>query len=97
MTWAFECPHCGDVATGQDFRTALAENPRMGRDGQPITASTLPGQECIGRTLGTLSREVTKWAGLGCNWCAYGLFRGPVQVTSEEGTAYCFPIATVEV
>ena len=64
LKWAFECPHCGDVATFQDFKDAGAE-------------AHLTGQECIGRTLGALDRSVKKYTGRGCDWAAYGLFSGP--------------------
>lgn len=92
--WAFECPACGDVATGAEIRAALAEHPRE-RRGEPVTASDILGQECIGRTLGALTmpaeawkREVAAGRGRGCDWCAYGLIRGPliVEVPSEDGT-----------
>jgi hypothetical protein len=44
LAWAFVCPECGDVASGEDFRQALREHPEK------------------------------------CNWCAYGLFPGPLEV-----------------
>lgn len=85
--WAFVCPSCGDVATGNDFKTALAEHPRAARDGEPFTADRLMGQECIGRTLGalTIAREVwdaRRAAGevRGCDWVAFGFIPGPLQV-----------------
>lgn len=83
--WAFVCPHCGDVATGGDFRAALADHPRTNRDGSPTTASGIMGQECIGRTLGALSGSADDWAGRGCDWCAYGLFGGPLGVVLPNG------------
>ncbi|MBB0232555.1 VVA0879 family protein, partial [Streptomyces calidiresistens] len=36
LTWAFRCPNCGDVATGQDFRHALITHPRTRRDGTTL-------------------------------------------------------------
>lgn len=68
-TWAFQCPHCGDVANAQDFIDAEADPNRV-------------GQECIGRSLGALTKDATgtdgrKHAKRGCDWAAYGLFRGP--------------------
>lgn len=95
MRWAFACPSCGDVATGLDFRTALAERPRTSRDGSPTMASDLLGQECIGRVLGALEeRRQEDWKGRGCDWCAYGLFRGPLRVTLPNGKAvHSFHIA----
>lgn len=84
--WAFTCPHCGDVATGLDMRAALIERPR----GQMV-ASDILGQECIGRTLGALSKAEKGWDARrkkgevrGCDWAAYGLLRGPDSVIFEE-------------
>lgn len=86
MAWAFVCPSCGDVATGQDVRQALADNPRTHKSGKPIAASDILGTECIGRTLGALRGPVKDWKGRGCDWAAYGLFRGPVIVTLSDGS-----------
>lgn len=36
-----------------------------------------PGQECIGRCV----------IGIGCDWAAYGLFRGPVIVMATENSS----------
>lgn len=81
--WAFTCPACGDVATGADFKAALAEHPRTRRDGSEVNAADRLGQECIGRTLGALSRE--PYHGRGCDWCAYGLIGGPLGVEMPDG------------
>lgn len=95
MDWAFVCPSCKDVATGSDFKQALADHPRTHKDGSKVMASDVLGQECIGRTLGVLDRPKTKemedsrnWGGRGCNWVAYGLFRGPVIVTTADGKEF---------
>lgn len=104
MNWAFTCPSCEDVATGADFRAALAERPSTRKDGSTRIASDLLGQECIGRTLGALtmtdtaySKEVEAGRTRGCSWCAYGLFRGPdvvqYSVNGETKDMFCFPIA----
>lgn len=94
MAWAFQCPHCRDIATGQDFRDALAANPRTRDDGTSVTASAILGQECIGRTLGALRGAADEWTGRGCDWTAYGLFHGPVTVTTDGGhTMHAFPVA----
>ena len=88
MRWAFECPHCGDIATGQDFRDALDEHPRTGKGGEPVAVSDLLGTSCIGRVLGALTMPLDQWragGNRGCDWVAYGLFRGPVQVVLPEG------------
>lgn len=93
--WAFKCPSCGDIATGRDFQEALQKFPRTHK-GEPLTASAILGQECIGRTIGALVKG-TKWKGRGCDWCAFGLFRGPLQITMPDGhVAYSFPIAPKE-
>lgn len=100
MAWAFVCPNCRDVATGQDFRDALAaaDPQRMARDGTPVRASELLGRECIGRVLGALREKRQKdWKGRGCDWCAYGLFGGPWFIDIGEGrTMGCFPIAPAQ-
>lgn len=86
--WAFQCPSCGDIATGGDFRAALD-----GAGLPDVYASARLGQECIGRTLGALRRGV-EYKGRGCDWCAYGLFRGPDFVVLPDGReAPSFPIA----
>lgn len=91
LDWAFRCPTCGDVATGRDFRQALADHPRE-RDGKPTIASDVLAQECIGRTLGALGRD--DYTGRGCNWAAYGLIRGPWEVVLPNGSsAWGFPLA----
>lgn len=76
-TWAFICPNCGDVATAQDFIDAGADPNHV-------------GQECIGRQLGALAGPPTNDQGRsrttrGCDWCAYGLFRGPWLITLPDG------------
>lgn len=93
LKWAFQCPSCGDVANGEDFRQALAEHPRTNlRTNEPVIASDIVGQECIGRTLGALSRK--NYKGRGCDWAAYGLFAGPWSITLPSGrTAHSFPLA----
>lgn len=86
-TWAFQCPHCDDVATATDFKEAGADPNRI-------------GQECIGRHLGALSGDKpTKDSGRslasrGCDWAAYGLFRGPWEVELPDGRKVAsFPLA----
>lgn len=70
--WKFVCPSCGDVTCAQDFLDA-------GVDPQKL------GQECIGRQLGALAKpKATNERG--CDWCAYGLFRGPWLITMPDGT-----------
>ncbi|MEV6833536.1 VVA0879 family protein [Streptomyces sp. NPDC051133] len=92
LKWAFICPSCGDTADGQDFSDALAANPRTHRSGETVIASDIVGQECIGRTLGALSRG--KYTGRGCDWAAYGLIAGPWQIELPNGhTMHAFPLA----
>jgi len=80
--WAFICPSCGDVATAADFRAALDEAGRSDEH-----ASGHLGQVCIGRIAGALLREQPKggYKGRGCDWCAFGLFRGPEFVVMPDG------------
>jgi hypothetical protein len=88
MTWAFQCPQCGDVASLGDFKAANAD-------------PGIAGQECIGRSLGALDRGTKKYKGRGCDWVAYGLLRGPWEIElPAEGnkpvrSAWSFPLAGV--
>jgi hypothetical protein len=93
IKWAFTCPHCGDTANGEDFRKALADNPRKRKSGEDTIASDLVGQECIGRTLGALSKRQT-YTGRGCDWVAYGLFGGPWTITlPDDRSMHAFALA----
>lgn len=90
MAYAFVCPSCHDVATLADFVAAGADPGRA-------------GQECIGRSLGALDQPRTgvKAALRGCDWTAYGLFRGPWEIVlpaegdKPERSAWSFPLAEV--
>ncbi|SNS59107.1 VVA0879 family protein [Rhodococcoides kyotonense] len=79
--WAFICPHCEDIATAQDFKDALTANDS---DDDPFQHL---GQICIGRLLGVLKRDQPKggYTGRGCDWAAFGLFRGPEFVIMPDG------------
>lgn len=93
IKWAFACPTCGDIANGEDFREALAANPRKHRTGAEVIASDVVGQECIGRTLGALQKD-TEYTGRGCDWAAYGLFGGPWTISLPDGRSmHAFPLA----
>ncbi|MFD4572063.1 VVA0879 family protein [Streptomyces sp. NPDC058417] len=93
LDWTFLCPSCGDRANGRDFSTALAEHPRTRQSGEPVIASDVVGQECIGRTLGALEKQRT-YSGRGCNWVAYGLFSGPWEIALPGGRSMsAFPLA----
>ncbi|UOW93716.1 hypothetical protein SEA_WRIGLEY_53 [Gordonia phage Wrigley] len=79
--WSFICPQCKDVASAQDFSKALSA---IGSDDD---ASQHLGQVCIGRLLGALNREQPAggYQGRGCDWAAFGLFRGPEFVIMPDG------------
>lgn len=78
--WAFICPACGDVADGIDWK-----------DADPDHYADRLGRECIGRQLGALSKQwpsaaaYRKDGGRGCDWAAFGLFRGPLVITMPTG------------
>lgn len=84
-TYAFQCPHCDDIATIQEFIDA-GDGARS-------------GQECIGRLLGALKKDAQPYKGRGCDWAAYGLFHGPWEIVmpAEDGkperSAWSFPLA----
>lgn len=90
MRFAFKCPSCGDVASLQDFKDAGA---------RPEQA----GQQCIGRSLGALKKPAGPGGknanGRGCDWTAYGLFRGPWEIVlpaegdKPERSVWGFPLA----
>jgi hypothetical protein len=72
--WRFVCPACGREASMASTRDDHVDAlPRLRERNYRIE------QECIGRHL----------PGVGCNWAAYGLFRGPLFV---DGLA-CFDFA----
>lgn len=84
MAFAFRCPQCDDVATIADF-VNLGFGDRA-------------GQECIGRSLGALTKPKPTNE-RGCDWAAYGLFRGPWEIVmpaegdKPERSARSFPLA----
>jgi hypothetical protein len=89
LDWAFQCTGCKDIATGLEFRDALAEHPRKHRElDRNVLFTDVFGQECIGRILG-------KGADRGCMYAAYGLIHGPWQVAVQGRTKpmYCFALA----
>lgn len=84
MLFAFQCPTCDDVAT-------IGEWKELGDPGRA-------GQECIGRKLGALKKpKATNKRG--CDWAAYGLFRGPWEIViapegdQPERSIWGFPLA----
>jgi hypothetical protein len=88
MTWAFQCPNCGDIATAADFPEGQRE--RL-------------GQECVGRHRGALAGPAGTRGGRGradrgCDWCAYGLIPGPWRIVMPDGhEASSFALATAPV
>lgn len=86
--WAFQCPRCGDIAVVADF--PKGEEARI-------------GQECVGRWRGALKGTPNDNAGQstaerGCDWTAYGLFRGPWEIVMPDGrSVWGFPLAPASV
>jgi hypothetical protein len=84
QNWAFQCPRCGDIAVVGDF--PQGEEDRI-------------GQECVGRWRGALQGPANDDGGQavaerGCDWTAYGLFRGPWEIVMPDGhSAWGFPLA----
>jgi hypothetical protein len=84
MKFAFQCPTCKDVATLSEWQ-AIGDQARA-------------GQDCIGRA----SASERAAAGInrkGCDWAAYGLFRGPWEIVlpadgdKPERSIAGFPLA----
>ncbi len=77
--WTFVCPACGHEMSIVKARTQYPEHlPKMRQSDLKIEC------ECIGRAV----------PGLGCDWCAYGLFNGPVFVKRQNGNETpCFDFA----
>ena len=84
----------GVVATAGEFVQALKDHPRIDRTGDPVTASAILGQECIGRTLGLLVPGAKSEDNRGCDWAAYGLIPGPLKVLlPNDQVVRSFPVA----
>ncbi|MFC5217277.1 VVA0879 family protein [Streptomyces coerulescens] len=89
VDWAFQCPSCGDTATGMEISKALALHPRKAEHAdRAVRYEEVLGQECIGRILG-------KQADRGCQYAAFGLIHGPWQVALpyRHKPMFCFPLA----
>lgn len=89
IDWAFQCPSCGDIATGTQMSKALALNPRKAEHAnRNVRFDEVLGQECIGRILG-------KAGGRGCQYAAFGFIHGPWQVAIRyrKKPMHCFPLA----
>lgn len=86
---AFQCPSCNDIATVGEF--------------VELNAGESAGQQCIGRDFGPMTRprkrNSNKFTDRGCDWAAYGLFRGPWEVVfpaegdQPEHSVWSFPLA----
>ena len=51
------------------------------------------GRECVGRALGILKKNQV-YKGRGCDWAAFGLFRGPWEIIMPSGrSSWAFPLA----
>lgn len=73
--WRFVCPSCRNVMSIERVHLEFLEQyPLLKGSGYAIEA------ECIGRYLD----------GVGCDWAAYGLFRGPVLVADGAAVIPCF-------
>jgi hypothetical protein len=70
--WAFKCPICGNAMS---IERARAEFPELKGSGWA------PEQECAGRYTDRVKRKDGKRR----DWCAYGLFRGPLVVRANSG------------
>lgn len=78
--WVFRCPACGNEMS---IARARAEFPQLRGSGWA------PESECIGRYFDVPAAQVARpgVTSRRCDWCAYGLFRGPwVVVRAKTGT-----------
>jgi hypothetical protein len=78
QVWRFRCPICHRVQTIGDFR----KFKDLGAS--PDSAA----QECIGRYTGGMDGPD------GCDWAAYGLFRGPDMIQTAAGPIGVFEFDT---
>ncbi len=69
MKWRFQCPMCKKTQSAEELKQ-FAE-----KGATPSSAYS----HCRGRYTGGKSGPDR------CNWASYGLFRGPVTVTHDEG------------
>jgi hypothetical protein len=67
----FVCPSCGEThSVGEFYDAAKARGDDM-TDWDPTVAA----QQCLHRFVGDDT----------CDWCSFGLFRGPVIIVSPDG------------
>lgn len=45
--WAYQCPECGDIATGPDVAWVLSQRPAAVALRNPVTASEVLARQCI--------------------------------------------------
>ncbi|WP_326729023.1 VVA0879 family protein [Streptomyces phaeochromogenes] len=89
LDWAFQCPSCGDIATGQEIYDALAKQPVQHPEyDRPMRYEEVLGQQCIGWILGAQGQR-------GCDYIAFGLISAPWLVTLPHyyRPQPCFPLA----
>lgn len=67
LDFKFTCPSCGDVTTLREWKKLIGNTDRG-------------GQDCIGRVKLAVRREAGIPETRGCDWAAYGLFRGPWEI-----------------
>jgi hypothetical protein len=73
--WAFECPNCKNVMSLERARAEFVELKG---------SKWLVYQECVGR-YSVVAHMAKKVDGKACDWCSYGLFRGPDVVVMPDG------------
>lgn len=79
----FVCPMCHETHSVREFYEAAKDRGDDMHEWDPTVAA----QECLHRFLDDGQ----------CDWCAYGLFRGPVIVTDPDGgTTGVFPFGQPE-
>lgn len=88
--WRFQCPVCGHIQTGGDFKALKLEPQKVYR-------------ECIGRHLPDSARNLGETAAKDgskspCDYAAYGLFSFGRQIMPDGGTkpTTVFPFAAVK-
>ena len=81
----------GAIPKDWSFTCPSCGTVQTGRDWQALVGDDWTkhvGQDCLGRHADS---------DRGCDWCSYGLFRGPLHVTDLPGGGgtWCFPITEV--
>lgn len=47
QAWAFQCPECGDIATGPDVAYYLSQRPAGVAARNPVSVSQVLARECV--------------------------------------------------